>query len=181
MRGPHKLLVVDNDSDPEVRRWLMASGLSCRFLSENRYPGDCDQSRLDDAARDGCAPSICCTAPTTTSSTCPAGLTWSAAASRQNPQLGQLGLRTLGEEGMHPNVGGNCVVRSSVFKQVRWGEEPWEPYQKTEDYWYTQAVEAAGYVWERVPEPCIVHHGTGTPLDDPYYLETWTAKGWGGY
>jgi hypothetical protein len=98
-----------------------------------------------------------------------------------NPRLGQLELRTLGEEGINPNVGGNCVVRSSVFGQVRWEEQAWQPGRATEDYYYTQAVQAAGYDWERVLKPCIVHHGIGTPQTDPYYAETWRAKGWGGY
>jgi len=99
----------------------------------------------------------------------------------ENPNLGQLGLRTLAEEGAHPNVGGNCVVRPPVFRKVRWREDSWAPGQATEDYYYTKDVVAAGYEWGRVKAPCIVHHGNGDPQTDSYYAETWTAKGFGGY
>jgi len=93
--------------------------------------------------------------------------------------LGQLGLRTLAEEGNHPNVGGNCVVRAEVFEKVRWSEDPWEPGVKGEDYYFTTAVQESGWNWARVTQPCIVHRGAQWPErpTDPYYAESWGARG----
>jgi GT2 family glycosyltransferase len=95
------------------------------------------------------------------------------------PNLGQLGLRTLEEEGRHPNVGGNCVVRANVFQSVRWKEDPWQPGVKGEDYYFTTEVQAAGFNWTRVSTPCIVHRGAQWPdrPTDPYYEESWGARG----
>ena len=94
-------------------------------------------------------------------------------------KLGQIGLRTVEEEGRHPNVGGNCVVRAEVFEQVRWSEEPWRPGVKGEDYYFTTAVAEAGWNWTRVSQPCIVHRGAQWPErpTDPYYAESWGARG----
>jgi len=97
-----------------------------------------------------------------------------------DPNLGQLGLRTVEEEGRHPNVGGNCVVRADVFKSVRWMEEPWRPGVKGEDYYFTTAVQGMGFNWTRVSTPCIVHRGAqwpDRPSNDSYYVETNRAKG----
>jgi len=97
-----------------------------------------------------------------------------------DPNLGQLGLRTVEEEGRHPNVGGNCVVRADVFQSVRWVEEPWRPGVKGEDYYFTTAVQGMGFNWARVSTPCIVHRGAqwpDRPSNDSYYVETNRAKG----
>ncbi len=96
-----------------------------------------------------------------------------------DPNLGQLGLRTLEEEGQHPNVGGNCVVRADVFKVVRWVEDPWRPGVKGEDYFFTTAVQGMGWNWTRVERPCIVHRGAQWPdrPTDEYYKESWGARG----
>lgn len=94
-----------------------------------------------------------------------------------NPNLGQLGLRTLEEEGRHPNVGGNCVVPTRVFTEVRWREDAWAPGTATEDYFFSVDVATAGYEWARAERPCIIHHGTGSPQTDPYFVETWAARG----
>ncbi len=74
-------------------------------------------------------------------------------------------------------MGGNCVVLPEIFRKVRWRDTPWQRGDKTEDYYYTVAVKEAGWAWERVSEPCIIHLGTGTPKTDDYYKETWHAKG----
>ena len=99
----------------------------------------------------------------------------------ENAHLGQLGLRTLDEEGPHPNVGGNCVIRSRAFEAVRWQEGPWQRGVATEDYWYSKAVREAGFDVDRVRTPCIVHHGYAHPDYSDYSKETWAAKGYGGY
>ena len=99
-----------------------------------------------------------------------------------DPNLGQLGLRTVEEEGAHPNVGGNCVVRADVFETVRWQETAWQPGVKGEDYYFTTGVRKGGWNWTRVSTPCIVHRGAqwpDRPSDDEYYVEANKAKGFG--
>jgi glycosyltransferase involved in cell wall biosynthesis len=168
-----KLLVVDNGSCQEAIEVAEELGVTVHEFSENRYPGWSTNVGWDvlggsllhrsdndiEYLEGWCDEVIRCFA--------------------EDPQLGQLGLRTLAEEGNHPNVGGNCVVRSEVFEKVRWSEDPWRPNVKGEDYFFTRAVEAAGFNWGRVSVPCTVHLGAQWPdrPTDPYYAESWGARG----
>lgn len=178
--GPHRLIVVDNGSEPETCEWLAQAGVQSVLLGENHYPGFATNLGWDLLTKRLRAEHLLHRSDNDVEYL-PGWCDEVRERFEANPALGQLGLRTIHEEGMHPNVGGNCVVRRSVFEQVRWEERAWEPARATEDFYYTQAVQAAGFAWERVLEPCIVHHGTGTPETDPYYLGTWRAKGYGGY
>lgn len=178
--GPHRLLIVDNGSEEETRRWLERSDLPYVVLGENRYPGYATNFGWTFLLRRVRVEQLLHRSDNDVEYL-PGWCDEVRRRFRENAQLGQLGLRTADEEGNHPNVGGNCVVRSSVFRKVRWDEEAWRPARATEDYHYSVAVKEAGYDWQRVNEPCIVHHGTGTPETDDYYAGTWHAKGYGGY
>ena len=171
---PHEVIVVDNGSCTEALDVAREYGVEAIELGENRFPGFSTnvgwdylsskwllhRSDNDIEYLEG----------------------WCEEVMRQfesDSNLGQLGLRTLSEEGNHPNVGGNCVIRSEVFKQVRWMEDPWRPGVKGEDYFFTTAVQAAGWNWKRVAQPCIVHRGAQWPErpTDEYYAESWGARG----
>lgn len=93
-----------------------------------------------------------------------------------NPNLGQLGLRTLEEEGNHAAVGGNAVIRRELWdKGLRYDERPWTqvPF---EDANMSQKVRRLGYTWERVQKPCTVHIGIASSTD-PYYQATFADRG----
>jgi len=98
-----------------------------------------------------------------------------------HPEWGQISLRTDEEELFQDAVGGNNVIRRAVWDAgVRYTEEPWSrvPW---EDGDFNQRVRAAGFGWGRVDEPCIVHIGdkmrSDVDLSDPYYDETYAARG----
>lgn len=100
---------------------------------------------------------------------------------RSYPNIGQLGLRT-DEEELHNthNVGGNCVIRRSLWEiGLRYNETPW-PKMKvrgyTEDSYMSPDVRNMGWDWDRVENQCIVAISSEDP-NDPYYQETWAARG----
>lgn len=170
---PYELVVVDNGSCEEALEIAREFGIEVIQLGENRFPGYSTnvgwdhlggqllhRSDNDVEYLEGWCEEV-------------------ARCFAEDPNLGQLGLRTLAEEGNHPNVGGNCVVRSEVFQSVRWVEDAWQPGVKGEDYYFTTGVQAAGFRWARVAAPCIVHRGAQWPdrPTDPYYLESWGARG----
>jgi len=171
---PYELVVVDNGSCPEAVEIAHHFADEVIELGENRFPGystNVGWDRLDgkflhrsdndvEYLEGWCEEVARCFAV--------------------DPNLGQLGLRTVEEEGRHPNVGGNCVVRADVFQSVRWVEDPWQPGAKGEDYYFTCAVQGMGFNWARVSAPCIVHRGAqwpDRPSNDSYYVETNRAKG----
>lgn len=95
-----------------------------------------------------------------------------------DPDLGQLGLRTLAEEGPHAAVGGNMVLRREVYDAgARYLEHPW-PEVAFEDANLSNAVIALGWKWARVERHCIEHRGI-CDRNDPYYIETFAARGIG--
>ena len=172
---PYELVVVDNGSCPEAIEVAHEFADEVIELGENRFPGYATnvgwdslkgskllhRSDNDVEYLEGWCEEV-------------------ARCFEADPNLGQLGLRTVEEEGRHPNVGGNCVVRADVFQSVRWGEDPWRPGAKGEDYYFTCAVQGMGYNWTRVSSPCIVHRGAqwpDRPSNDSYYVETNRAKG----
>jgi GT2 family glycosyltransferase len=96
-----------------------------------------------------------------------------------HPDWGQLSLRTDEEELHQDAVGGNNVIRRAVWGAgVRYTEEPWQSVP-WEDGDFNMRVRAEGWQWGRVNEPCIVHIGDKTLVDlsDPYYDETYAARG----
>lgn len=97
--------------------------------------------------------------------------------------LGQLGLRTDEQELHAPfNVGGNCVIRKTPWNEgLRWDERPWtELGATTEDYYMSQDVAGLLWRWSRVDRPCI-EPTSYESRDDPYYQESWRARGIHGF
>ena len=171
---PYELLIVDNGSSPEAIEVAREFAVPVIELGENRYPGYSTNVGWDNLGSDWLLHR--------SDNDIEYLEGWCEEVFRcfeADPRLGQLGLRTLGEEGNHPNVGGNCVVRPEVFKQVRWSEDPWRPGVKGEDYFYSTMVQQFGWNWARVEQPCIIHRGAQWPErpTDPYYAESWGARG----
>ncbi len=175
---PYRLLVVDNGGSQENLDVADDHGAEVIRLATNRFPGYATNAGWDRLMSD--APVFLHRSDGDVEYL-PEWCDEVVARFHADPELGQLGLRTREEEGNHPNVGGNCVVLREVFQKVRWQDSPWQRATRTEDYHYSVAVAAAGFKWDRVHEPCIVHLGTGTPKTDSYYAETWHNKGYGGY
>jgi glycosyltransferase involved in cell wall biosynthesis len=172
---PFWLVVVDNASDEKTRRYLEAAFSDgfvdeLVFFPENRYPGAAANQGFELAPEDATLlhrsdndmeylPGWC-----------------DEVAERfEDPQLWQLGLRTLEEEGPHPNVGGNCILRREAYDAgLRYSEEPWSkvPF---EDAKFSSQVRRAGKLLGRVQRPCVVHIGLAH-RDDPYYQETFRVR-----
>jgi glycosyltransferase involved in cell wall biosynthesis len=169
----HYMLIVDNHSDAKTRRWIKGCGEDFVLLTENRYPGyatnygwtvgletvDADflhRSDNDFEYQPG----------------------WCDEVEEKfaDPQLGQLGLRTVAEEGSVGAVGGCSIIRRAIwdagvrYSEAPWSEMPWEDTHMSRD------VEAAGYRWGRVGRPCALHIGVASS-QDPYYQETFTVRG----
>ena len=174
--GPYRLIVVDNGGCPEALEVAAEFDVYTIELGENRFPGYATNVGWDYLGGDLLHRSD------NDVEYLPGWCDEVTHCFEADPSLGQLGLRTVEEEGAHPNVGGNCVVRSEVFERVRWQETGWQPRVRGEDYFFTRGVQDAGYTWTRVSTPCIVHRGAqwpDRPSDDPYYVEANKAKGFG--
>jgi GT2 family glycosyltransferase len=170
---PHSLVIVDNGSDAETVKWLRASKHEVRYLGENRYPG----FAANFGWQDGLAASTRYLHRSDNDVEYLPG--WCDEVVRMfdtHPTLGQVGLRTLEEEGAHAAVGGNCVIRREVWEAgVRYREEPWGAIVH-EDAHMSGTVAAAGFAWARVERPCIVHQGIAD-MGDPYYQESMRIRG----
>ena len=171
---PYALIVVDNGSCPEALEVARELGVEVIELGENHFPGYSTNVGWDHLSGSDLLHR--------SDNDIEYLEGWCEEVIRSfeaGPNLGQLGLRTLEEEGRHPNVGGNCVVRADVFGVVRWREDHWQPGVKTEDYYFTTEVQANGFNWTRVSTPCIVHRGAQWPErpTDEYYKESWGARG----
>jgi glycosyltransferase involved in cell wall biosynthesis len=172
---PHTLRVVDNYSTDGTREWLLEQiGYEITLLKENRYPGFACNFGWNFAPESAThfhradndfifLPGWC-----------------EEVESRFKPKTGQVGLRTKEEElGAKYNVGGNCVIRRELFdKGLRYDETPWPELAPglSEDSFFSPAVKKMGYRWTRVKEPCIQSISVEDP-EDPYYRETWQARG----
>lgn len=169
---PHTLLVVDNASDPEVTAWLRREDVMVVALDVNRYPGYATNlgwamaptearllHRSDNDVR--YLPGWC----------------EEVVERFEDPLLGQLGLRTLAEEGPQAAVGGNCVVRRALWERgLRYSELAWSAAAPFEDAVLSHHVLAMGFRWARVERPCVEHIGLAR-RDDPYYQETFAVRG----
>ena len=170
--APHRLVIVDNASDSRTRDFLAQCGERVEFLPENRYPGfatnygwtllvDEHTTLLHRSDNDvEYKPGWC-----------------NEVLSRfEDASLGQLGLRTLDEEGPHNAVGGNSVIRRALWDAgARYSEQPWGAVA-FEDALMSHTVQSHGYRWDRVHSPCIEHLGVAD-LADPYYQETFRIRG----
>ena len=175
---PYSLVIVDNRSGNETRRWLsseVSPGDTVLFLEQNRFPGyACNRgwellpaqtTHLHRSDNDfAYLPGWC-------------ERMLEAFASKR---IGQVGLRT-GDEEQHvaQNVGGNNVILRKLWdKGLRYDERPWGkqyPPGWTEDSYFSPAVREMGYQWKRVKESCIVSLAREDP-GDPYYQRTWRLR-----
>jgi hypothetical protein len=175
---PYTLMVVDNGSGPDVERWLEQHPyVDALLLGENKYPGYACNRGFELAPPSATVlhradndfvflPGWCDTLQE---------------AFDADPLMGQVGLRTDGEE-LHNtnNTGGNCAFRRQLWDEgLRWDERPWPKIKTvgwTEDSYMSPAVIRAGWKWGRVPRPCIRPISVETD-DDEYYRQTWADRG----
>jgi glycosyltransferase involved in cell wall biosynthesis len=177
---PHTLIVVDNASDEATSEWLLYDSREYDYdvllLPTNRYPGyACNRgwermpektTLLHRSDNDfSYLPGWCDEVVTRFN----------------NPQIGQVGLRTNREEmKVRSNVGGNNVIRRRLWDDgLRYDERPWGkdyPPGWTEDSLFSPEVLKLGYEWTRVKKPCIVSLATGD-WNDPYYEQSYSVRG----
>lgn len=170
-------LIVDNASNDGTQQWLTDNSQPSVMLDENRYPGYATNLGWDLAPRDTQllhrADNDFIFLPEW----------WTEVLDRfhNDERLGQLGLRT-GDEELHNthNVGGNCVIRRTLFDEgLRYDERPWPQIKTvgyTEDSYMSPTVVRMGWKWGRVRRPCIQPISTDDPAD-PYYRQTWADRG----
>lgn len=176
-----ELLIVDNDSNPETVRLLsdiFKLGLAGVVgLGQNQYPGAATNFGWEHAD-----PGVQFLHRSDNDIEFLPG--WAETVRRtfwMKPNWAQLSLRTDEEELFQDAVGGNNVIRREVWEAgVRYSEEPWGSVP-WEDGDFNKRLRAEGFGWGRVPSPCIVHIGDkmrpDMDLDDPYYDETYAARG----
>ena len=179
----HSFVVIDNGSTDGTVKWLHDNYRFAHYaLGENKYPGFAtnfgwekvwwgafsrEASHLHRADNDFIfLPG------------------WCDEVERkfaENALLGQLGLRTAEEE-LHNthNVGGNCVIKRSLWDAgLRYRETPWPEIKVlgyTEDSFMSPDVKGMGFEWDRVERPCIRSISFEDP-EDPYYQQTWADRG----
>lgn len=175
---PHTMMVIDNASTDGSREWLerqMGDGrFPVLFCEENRYPGyACNrgwEQTPDDADFLQRADNDWIFLP---------GWCDEVEERFQDPNLGQLGLRTDEMDGYNKsNVAGDCVIRRRLWDDgLRWDERPWTEYPPghSEDSYMSPTVLAYGYSWTRVKRPCIRAISDESP-DDPYYIKSWADR-----
>jgi glycosyltransferase involved in cell wall biosynthesis len=176
---PYSLVIVDNRSDNETRRWLtleVSPHDKVLFLEHNRFPGYACNRGWEEMPEQ-----TTFLHRSDNDFTYLPGWCENFLAKFKDVHVGQVGLRTSREElGAISNVGGNNVIRRELWDQgLRYDERPWgEEYPPgwTEDSLLSPAVVKMGYTWKRVVKPSIVSTSREDP-DDPYYQETWRLRG----
>lgn len=177
--SPHRLIVVDNCSDEETRRWLRNSGLEVIFLSDNFYPGYAtnrgwEQGIEDDTEFLHRSDNDFRYLPG-----------WEEEVmNRFQDEIGQVGLRTDEEDGhAETNVGGNCVIRRELWDAgLRYDETPWPEIRErwgngySEDSFFSPRVRKLGWQWTRVSRPIIQNLASGD-WSDPYYSTSYGVRG----
>lgn len=92
-------------------------------------------------------------------------------------QIGQVSLRTDEQEPDEAAVGGNMVVRASLWDRgLRYTDLPWDQVP-WEDGLLTGEVERLGFKWTRVSSPATVHLGDPPDFTDDYYRATYSIRG----
>jgi glycosyltransferase involved in cell wall biosynthesis len=173
---PYRLIVVDNGSDRETTDWLASSTVydDLILLGENKYPGYAANFGWNRALTE--YDPLYLHRSDNDVEYLPGWRDEMVRMFDTHPELGQVGLRTLEEEGPHAAVGGNCVLHRKAWDAgVRYREEPWGAIVH-EDGHMSNTVAAAGFAWARVETPCIVHRGIAD-MTDPYYQETMRIRG----
>jgi glycosyltransferase involved in cell wall biosynthesis len=167
---PYSLIIVDNGSDDTS--WLARIDTPLAvLLGENRYPGYAANHGFAYADED-----VSFLHRSDSDMEYQPGWCEEVVERFQDPTLGQLGLRTLEEEGNHAAVGGNAVFRRELWDAgLRYDERPWTevPF---EDATMSRKVHRLGYRWDRVQRPCALHIGIAS-RDDPYYQQTFADRG----
>ena len=181
---PYTLVVADNGSDAQTRRWLeqwfdehirpQRRGHLLLFR-ENRYPGYACNRGFEEASPEAThlhrADNDFRFLPG-----------WCEAVQREfrYHDIGQVGLRTDEEECFAPwNVGGNMIIRRELWDQgLRYDERPWPEYPAgySEDSYFSPAVREMGWHWRRVRTPCIESLASGDWNDD-YYARSYGDRG----
>lgn len=172
---PFSLIVVDNGSDQELTRWLYAAyDFSLIALGENKYPGYACNRGWEQAPRDATHLHRADNDFIYREGWCDEVI-----ERFQDPLLGQLGLLTERVEGTgSPNVGGNCVIRRSLWDAgLRWDERPWPTLERgmSEDSFMSPAVVQMGFTWTRAQRECIDGITTPDPRDD-YYVRSYADR-----
>lgn len=169
--GEHTFCVVDNASTDGTQKWLLNEfDDGVHLLSQNSYPGFSTNRGWERAPTDAThlhrsdndveyLPGWC-----------------DEVLERfEDPQLGQLGLRTVEEEGARGNVGGNCIIPRSLFDQgLRYDESPWTQVA-FEDGEFSYHVRRRNLKVGRVQRPCVIHIGIAS-ITDPYYQQTFADR-----
>jgi glycosyltransferase involved in cell wall biosynthesis len=171
---PYSLVVVDNCSTPDVIAWLWRSDLARPLekieLAENLYPGFAANRGFEAAPSEATL-----LHRSDNDMEYQPGWCEEVVERFDDPKLGQLGLRTLEEEGPQGAVGGNAVIRRELYDAgLRYGEAPWSevPF---EDCQMSQKIHRMGYTWGRVHRPCALHIGIASSTD-PYYQQTFRDR-----
>ena len=176
---PHTLVIVDNHSCNDTRRWLsreVSPHDQVIFLEHNRFPGyACNRGW------EVMPPETTHLHRSDNDFTFLKGWCKNFLDVFKDIHIGQVGLRTSREEmGAIYNVGGNNVIRRQLWDEgLRYDERPWGkeyPAGWTEDSLLSPAVVDLGWKWDRVKKPSIVSISRENP-DDPYYQETWRLRG----
>ncbi len=175
---PFSLTVVDNGSKDGSEEWLadfaeVHDESRVHLLGENMYPGfACNlgwSTAPDEATHLHRADNDWAYKP---------GWCDQVIAAFQDPEVGQVGLRTQREEPVDYNVGGNNVIRRELWDAgLRYDERPWTelPAGHSEDTYLSPAVVSMGYKWTRVKKPCIYGVSVESREDD-YYIRSYTAR-----
>jgi glycosyltransferase involved in cell wall biosynthesis len=176
---PYSLVIVDNASDNETRRWLtldVSPHDTVIFLEQNRFPGFACNRGWEQMP-----PQTTFLHRSDNDFSYLGGWCEAMLDRFRDVHVGQVGLRTSKEELSAPsNVGGNNVIRRELWdKGLRYDERPWGveyPPGWTEDSLLSPAVVEMGYRWTRVRKSCIVSLAREDP-DDEYYQQTWALRG----
>jgi len=172
---PFTFSVVDNASTDGTREWLLESDFSFHLLKKNRYPGfACNRGW------GGAPPDADFLHRADNDFKFLPGWCEQVEQLFKTKKIGQVGLRTDEEEVYARwNVGGNCVIRRSLWdKGLRYDERPWPEYPPgySEDSFFSPAIEEMGYTWRRVKKPAIESLASGD-MDDPYYQKAYGDRG----
>ena len=96
-----------------------------------------------------------------------------------DPEVGQVGLMLDKFEVGATNVGGNCLIRKSLWNEgLRWDETTWKPLIQ-EDGKMSGEIIRLGLRLVRVQRECIIHHGWDYEDYPDYYDRSATERGIG--
>jgi glycosyltransferase involved in cell wall biosynthesis len=172
---PWRLVVVDNGSSHDVRRWLDTNIApeNLLMLGENRYPGYACNRAFELAADD-----VTHLHRSDSDMEYLPGWCDHAIAAFESG-AGIVGLRTDAEElYTELNTGGTAIIRRELWAEgLRYHEGEWVN-DMTEDWKLCQDAKTRGWRWTRVAEPSVVHlGGQEASIDDPYYRHSFGVRG----